>query len=58
MKFFFDDQSGLLVREVRYSATPVGINPTRIEYSDYRVVSGVKIPFKYTVTWTVSRPLN
>ena len=52
VKFFFDDQSGLLVREVRYSATPVGINPTRIEYSDYRVVSGVKIPFKYTVTWT------
>jgi len=52
IKLFFDKQSGLLVRQVRYTNTPVGLIPTHIEYSDYRVVSGVKIPFKWIVTWT------
>lgn len=52
VKFYFDKDSGLLVREVRYSSTPVGINPIRIEYSDYRPVAGIKMPFKYTITWT------
>ena len=52
VKLYFDKQSGLLVRQVRYTNTPVGPIPTHIEYSDYRVVSGVKIPFKWVVTWT------
>lgn len=52
VKLFFDKQSGLLVRQVRYTNTPVGLIPTHIEYSDYRVVSGVKIPFQWMVTWT------
>lgn len=52
VKFYFDKESGLLVREVRHSSTPIGINPTRIDYSDYRPVAGIKMPFKYTVTWT------
>lgn len=52
IKLYFEKQSGLLVRQVRYTNTPVGLIPTHIEYSDYRVVSGVKIPFKWIVTWT------
>jgi hypothetical protein len=52
IKLFSDKQSGLLVRQVRYTNTPVGLIPTHIEYCDYRVVSGVKIPFKWIVTWT------
>jgi hypothetical protein len=52
VKLYFDKESGLLVRQVRYSNTAVGINPTHIEYSDYRSVAGVKIPFHRTVTWT------
>jgi len=43
------------VRLVRYTDTPIGLNPTRIDYSDYRLVSGVKIPFHWTVTWTDGR---
>jgi hypothetical protein len=46
------DPSGLLVRLVRWTLTPVGFVPTQIDYSDYRDVAGVKIPFHKTVTQT------
>ena len=46
------DQSGLLVRLVRFVDTAVGRVPTQIDYSDYRDVAGIKIPFKWTATWT------
>jgi len=52
MKLYFDQETGLLTRQVRYADTIVGINPTQIDYSDYREVAGVKIPFHWTVTWT------
>ena len=55
VKLIFDDQTGLLVRQVRYTASPVGRIPTQIDYSDYRAVNGVKIPFKWEVTWTDGR---
>ena len=45
------DKSGLLVRLVRWNQTPVGAVPTQIDYSDYRDVAGIKMPF----TWTVSQ---
>ena len=44
VKFFFDKQTGLLSRMVRFSKTIVGPVPTEIDYSDYREVAGVKIP--------------
>ena len=46
------DEAGLLVRTVRWSSTPVGTVPTQTDYSDYRDVAGVKIPFRTVVTWT------
>lgn len=52
VKLYFDKQTGLLVRQVRYAQTMVGLNPTQIDYSDYRDVAGVKLPFKWQVTWT------
>jgi hypothetical protein len=48
---FFDKQSGLLVRMVRYGRSPVGRVPVQSDYSDYRDVGGVKFPFKYTFSW-------
>src|SRR5262249_51522443 len=48
---FFYSESGLLVRLVRYSDSVVGRTPTQIDYSDYRDVAGVKMPFRFTVTW-------
>jgi outer membrane lipoprotein-sorting protein len=47
----FDSESGLLLRQVRYVASPVGRLPTQVDYDDYRDVAGVKVPFKWTVTW-------
>jgi len=48
---YFDSESGLLVRLVRYSESVVGRTPTQIDYSDYREVAGIKMPFKWTVSW-------
>ena len=55
MKLYFDPMTGLLARFVYFNDTPVGRIPTRIDYSDYRDVSGVKVPFKWTTTWTDGR---
>jgi hypothetical protein len=52
---YFDAESHLLVRSVRYTNSPVGRIPTRVDYSDYRDVGGVKMPFKWTVTWLDGR---
>jgi hypothetical protein len=48
VEMYFDDQSALLVRTVRYAQTPLGLNPTQVDYSDYRGVGGVKMPFAWT----------
>jgi hypothetical protein len=53
--FCFDMETGLLVRLIRFSASPVGRIVTRVDYSDYRDVAGVKMPFKWTVTWLDGR---
>ena len=52
VKLFFDQQTGLLTRVVRYSQTIVGPVPIQIDYSDYREVAGVKMPFEWRLTWT------
>jgi photosynthetic reaction center cytochrome c subunit len=51
VKLYFDKNSGLLVRQARFANTAVGLTPLHIEYSDYRAVAGVKMPFHWTVTW-------
>ena len=55
IKLYFDPMTGLLSRLVYYNDTPVGRIPTQIDYSDYRDVSGVRMPFKWTTTWTDGR---
>jgi len=52
VNFYFDAENGLLVRVLRYVDTAVGRVPTEIDFSDYRDVSGVKMPFKWITTWT------
>jgi photosynthetic reaction center cytochrome c subunit len=54
LRLYLDTQSGLLLRLVRYAETPLGRNPTQIDYADYRESGGVKIPFR----WTLARPGN
>ena len=52
LRLFFDQQSGLLLRLVRYTETPLGHNPLEVDYADYRDVGGVKIPYEWTLTRT------
>jgi hypothetical protein len=52
VKLYFEVESGLLVCTLRYTNTAVGLFPTQIDYSDYREVSGVRMPFHWVVTWT------
>ena len=54
-KLYFGSESGLLVRQVRFVDTAVGVIPTQVDYSDYRDVAGVKVPFKRVITWTDGR---
>jgi hypothetical protein len=52
VNFYFDADSGLLSRIVRWNRTAVGIVPTQTDFSDYRDVNGVKIPHHLVLTWT------
>jgi hypothetical protein len=52
VNFYFDQQSGLLVRMVHYTDTALGLNPTQLDFSDYRESGRVKTPFR----WTIARP--
>ena len=52
VKLYFDKDSGLLVRMVHYADTPLGFNPTQVDFADYREVSGIKTPYR----WTIARP--
>jgi hypothetical protein len=52
MANFYFDESGLLVRLVRWTHTPVGLVPTQVDYADFRDVAGVQVPFRRTVTQT------
>ena len=52
---YFDKQTGLLKRYIRYATTMVGRIPTQVDYSDYRAVNGVQMPFKYSYAWVSER---
>ena len=52
VQLYFDEQSGLLLRLVRYGETALGWLPTEIDYADYREANGLKIPYR----WTLARP--
>jgi len=52
IRLYFDEQSGLLVRLVRFGDTALGWLPTQVDYADYRDANGVKVPYR----WTLARP--
>jgi outer membrane lipoprotein-sorting protein len=51
VRLYFDE-SGRLVRLVHWTVTAVGAVPTKIDYSDFRTVAGIQMPFQWTRTWT------
>lgn len=54
---YFDKQSGLLIRMVRFGTSPIGRAPTQVDFSDYREVqgAGIKMPYKWTFGWMNGR---
>jgi photosynthetic reaction center cytochrome c subunit len=52
---YFDKESGLLLRMVRYGSSPIGRMPTQLEFADYRDVGGIKVPFRMTFAWLDGR---
>jgi hypothetical protein len=52
---FFDQQTGLLLRELRFGLSPIGRVPTQIDFGDYRDVNGMKLPFRMTFAWLDGR---
>jgi photosynthetic reaction center cytochrome c subunit len=52
---YFDKQTSLLVRMVRYGSSPIGRVPTQIDYADYREVGGIRMPFRFTLAWLDGR---
>ena len=52
---YFDPDTGLLRRLVRYGPSPVGRVPTQVDYTDYRDVNGIKLPFEYQFSWLDGR---
>jgi hypothetical protein len=54
-KFYFEHDSGLLLRILRFTKSPLGLNPTQIDYADYRAQDGVKTPFQQTIARPNSR---
>jgi photosynthetic reaction center cytochrome c subunit len=52
---YFDQESGLLLRMVRYGNSPIGRVPTQIDFGDYRDVSGIKMPFRMIFGWMDGR---
>ena len=54
-KFYFDKDAGYLLRLLRYTKSPLGRNPTQIDYADYRTQDALKIPFQLTIARPNSR---
>jgi hypothetical protein len=54
VNFYFDD-SGLLVRVVHWNQTAMGMVPTQLDFEDYGEVSGIRMPFRWTVSWTTGQ---
>jgi hypothetical protein len=52
IRMCFDQETGLLLRLIRYTETALGNNPAQVDYTEYRETDGVKIPYQ----WTLARP--
>jgi len=47
VELYFDRESGLLVRSISFTQGLLGRLPVQLDYSDFREVDGVKVPFHW-----------
>ena len=52
---YFDQETGMLLRMVRYGKSPIGRVPTQVDYGDYRDAGGIKMPFRMIFAWMDGR---
>jgi photosynthetic reaction center cytochrome c subunit len=54
---YFDSETGLLLRMVRFGTSPIGRAPTQVDFADYRDVpgAGIKMPYRWTFGWLNGR---
>jgi hypothetical protein len=52
---YFDEQTGLLNRYVRYGLSALGRVPTQVDYAQYKDVNGLKMPYQWTFSWLDGR---
>lgn len=52
---YFDKETGLLRRMVRFGPSPIGRLITQLDFEDYRDVGGVKLPYKFDFVWLDGR---
>ena len=52
---YFDAETGLLSGRSATSTRRWAVSPRRWTTADYREVAGVKVPFKWTMTWLDGR---
>jgi photosynthetic reaction center cytochrome c subunit len=45
VKFFFDTQTGLLLRRTVLTETRLGLDPEQTDFKDYTDIDGIKLPF-------------
>src|SRR5256884_2263726 len=55
VSLYFDRDSGLLLRELRYGSSPIGRVATPIHFADYPDVNRVKFPFRIKFAWLEGR---
>jgi hypothetical protein len=50
LELYFDRQTGLLLRQLRFGSSPLGLNPTQIDYGNYKAFDGVQVPLHVVIT--------
>jgi len=55
VRLYLDQQSGLVLRMIRYTETPLGRLPFQVDYADYRDLDGVKLPYRIVQARTNGR---
>jgi len=57
LQLYFDRETGLLLRQLRFGSSPLGLNPTQIDYGDYKRFDGIQVPLHIIIT-RPNRTLN
>jgi photosynthetic reaction center cytochrome c subunit len=55
VRLYIDQQTGMLLRLMHFTETPLGRLPAQVDFSDYRDQDGVKVPYKMVMARPAGR---